>query len=55
MQEYTTESKKMAILLGISPKNVDVLLNYLGGLHIHLINQVILFIPNTIDEACVQA
>jgi hypothetical protein len=36
VQEYTTEFRKMAIMLGISPKNPDVLLKYLGGLHSHL-------------------
>jgi lipoprotein NlpI len=29
VQEYTTEFRKMAIMMGISPKNPDVL-NYLG-------------------------
>jgi hypothetical protein len=42
-------------MLGISPKNLDVLLKYLGGLHSHLWKQVMLFKPRTIDEACVQA
>ena len=43
MQEYTTEFKKMAIMLGISPKNLDVLLKYLGGLHHHLCEKGIFF------------
>jgi hypothetical protein len=30
VQEYTIEFKKMAIMLGISPKNPYVLLKYLG-------------------------
>jgi hypothetical protein len=30
VQEYTTEFRKMAIMLGISPKNPNVLLKYLG-------------------------
>jgi len=71
MQEYTTESRKMTIMLvslqrttefrkmtimlGISPKNPDVLLKYLGGLHLHLREKVMLFKPKTMDEACVQA
>jgi hypothetical protein len=38
-------------MLGISPKNLDVLLKYLGGLHSHLRRQVMLFKPRTIDEA----
>ncbi len=36
VQEYTTKFRKMAIILGISPKNPYVLLKYLGGLHHHL-------------------
>jgi hypothetical protein len=41
----------MAIMLGISPKNLDVLLKYLGGLHSHLRRQVMLFKPRIVDEA----
>ena len=55
MQEYTTEFKKMAIMLGIPPKNPDVLLKYLGGLHCHLHEQIMLFKPKSVDETCVQA
>jgi hypothetical protein len=36
IQEYTTEFRKMAIMLGISPKNPYVLLKYLGGLRSHI-------------------
>jgi hypothetical protein len=49
------EFRKMAIMLGISPKNPNVLLKYLGGLHNHLRKKVMLFNPGTIDEACVKA
>jgi hypothetical protein len=49
------EFRKMAIMLGISPKNPYVLLKYLGGLHNHLRKQVMLFKPKKIDEACVKA
>ena len=45
----------MAIMLSISPKNPDVLLKYLGGLHRHLREQVMMFKPKTMDETCVQA
>jgi len=55
VQEYTTKFKKQAIVLGISPKNQDVVLNYLGGLHNHLRRQVMLFKPRKIDEASMQA
>ena len=54
MQEYTIEFTKMAITLGISPKNLDVLLKYLGGIHSDLQKKVMLFKPMTIDEAYVQ-
>ena len=36
VQEYATKFKKMAIMLGISPKSPNVLLKYLGGLHSHV-------------------
>eukprot|EP00253_Pinus_taeda_P034565 PITA_34565 len=54
-KEYTTKFRKMAIILGISPKNPDVLLKYLGDLHRHLCDQVILFKPKTMGKAYVQA
>jgi hypothetical protein len=54
VREYTIEFKKLAMMLGISPKNLDVLLKYPGGLHSHLRKQVIFFKPRTVDEACVQ-
>ena len=53
--EYTTKFRKIDIMLGISPKNPDVLLKYLGGLHHHLFEKVMLFKPKKVDEACVQA
>jgi hypothetical protein len=55
VQEYTIEFRKMVNVLGISPKNPDVLLKYLGDLQSHLRKQVMLFKPRTVDEACVQA
>ena len=55
VHEYTTEFRKMAIMLGISPKNPYVLLEYLGGLHNHLQKEVMLFEPRIVDEACVHA
>jgi hypothetical protein len=36
VQEYITNFRNMAIMMGISPKSLDVLLKYLGGLHGHL-------------------
>ena len=39
---------------GISPNNLDVLLEYLGGQHDHLRRQVVLFKPRKNYEACVK-
>ena len=55
MQEYTPEFKKMANMLGFSPKNLDAVQNFLGAIQNHLQNKVMIFNPNTIDKACVQA
>jgi len=55
MHEYNTQLIKMAIMFGISPKNSDVLLKYLGGFHRHLHEQVMLFKPKMVGETCVQA
>jgi hypothetical protein len=41
--------------VGFSPKTLDVLLKYSGGLHSDLRKQVMLFKPRTIDEAYVKA
>lgn len=49
MQNYTTKFRKMAIMLGISPKNPYVFLKYLRGLH----EQVMLFKSKSMDKACV--
>jgi len=45
----------MVIILGISPKNPNFLLMYLGDFHRHLHEKVMLFKPKIVDEACVQA
>ena len=45
----------MDIMLGISIKNPYVILKYMGGVHSHLQNKVMLFNPKTIDEVCVRA
>ena len=42
-------------MLGISPKNLDVLVEYLGGLHINLYKKVMLFKHVLVDEACIKA
>jgi len=55
VKEYTRKFRKMAIMLGISPKNPYVLLKYSGGLHFHLHEQVMLFKPKMVDATCVQA
>jgi hypothetical protein len=55
VQEYATKFRKMDIMLGISLKNLNVLLNYLRGLNIHLRRQVMLFKYRIVDEPYVQA
>ena len=45
----------MVILLGISPKNLNLLGNYMGALQSHLWKKVILFKIKIVDKACVQA
>jgi hypothetical protein len=42
-------------MLGIYPKNPNVLLKYMGGLHSHLQNHVILFKIRKMYEVCVHA
>jgi len=39
----------------MNPKNSDMVIKYLGGLHSHARRQVMLLKPKTIDEACVSA
>lgn len=46
--------RKMAIMLGISPKNQNVLLKYLGGLHHHPRKKVMLLNPKSVDKASIQ-
>jgi hypothetical protein len=47
--------RKIEILLGISPKKLDVLLNFLEGLHNDFQNKVLLLKPKIVDEAYVEA
>jgi len=39
--------------MGENPKNLNVVIKYLGGVH-NDVRKVILFEPNTVDEPCVQ-
>jgi hypothetical protein len=43
----------MTIILGIYPKNQDILLKYMGGIHSHLPNKVMIFKLRIVDEACI--
>jgi hypothetical protein len=54
VQEHTTKFRKVVIMLGISPKNLDALLKYLGVIHSHLQKKVIFFEPRILYEAYVQ-
>jgi hypothetical protein len=55
VKEFTIEFRKMVIVLGISPKNPDILLKYIRVLHSHLWKQLVFFKPKIIDGACAQA
>eukprot|EP01018_Ginkgo_biloba_P002772 Gb_08746 [translate_table: standard] len=55
VQDYTTELRKQAIVLGVSLKDPQVLMKYIGGLHSHIKRQVLLFKPTSIDQVSVQA
>ena len=55
MQEHTVEFKNMDNMLGFSLKNIDAIMKYLWDIQSHLQNKVMIFNPNTIDKACVQA
>jgi hypothetical protein len=50
----TTKFIKKGTKLGISPKNPNVLLDYLDDIHSHL-KKVMHFKPRRVDEACMQA
>jgi hypothetical protein len=54
VKEYTIDFRKILIMLGISPRNSDVVRKYLWDLHKILHKQVILFKHRTIDKECVQ-
>jgi hypothetical protein len=45
---------KTSHYVGIYPKNMYVLLKYLGGLHSDLRRQVMLFKPRIVGELCVE-
>ena len=53
-REYTIESQKQAIMLGISPNNLDVFLKYLDDIHNHIRRQVIHFKIRDVDEASME-
>ena len=55
IQEYTQESRKRALLLGVNFNSQDTLLKYIGGLHSYLKHTILMFNPNSLDEVCVQA
>jgi len=53
-REYTIESQKQAIMLGISPNNLDAFLKYLDDIHNHIRRQVIHFKIRDVDEASME-
>jgi len=55
VQGYTTKFGNIVIMLGNSPKNPNVLLKHLGGLHHHLREQIMLFKLKLVDKDYVRA
>jgi len=55
MQEFTIEFKKREIQMGDSLKIPDMLVKYLGEFLDKIHRQIMLSIPNTIDDASIQA
>jgi len=55
VQEYTTEFRKKATMLGISLNSQETLLKYIGGLNNYLKHTLLMFDPTDLDKVCVQA
>lgn len=55
VQDYTTEFKKRAAMVGATLKSQGTLLKYIGGLDCYLRHTILLFNPIGWDEVCVQA
>ena len=47
--------RKQATFLGVSLKDPQNLMKYIGGLHSHLQKTIMLFNPTNIDQVCVHA
>ncbi|OMO68099.1 hypothetical protein CCACVL1_20083 [Corchorus capsularis] len=55
VQEYTTEFRKQAMLLGVSLRGAETLAKYKAGLHYSLRTELALFNVKDIDDASVKA
>lgn len=55
VQDYTTEFRKKANMLGIALNSDETLFKYIGGLHSYLRHKLLLFYANDLDKVCVQA
>jgi len=55
VQEFTQGFRKRALILGVDLQSQDIFLKYIGGLHIYLQNNILMFSPMNFDEACIQA
>ena len=55
VQEYTQEFRRRSLLLGVYLQSQDTLLKYIGGLHIYLKHNILMFNSTSLDKVCVQA
>lgn len=55
VQEYTTEFRKQAVLLGLNLWDRSTLDKYKGGFYHYLCNELALFEIQSIDDACTKA
>ena len=55
VQDYTTEFRKKANMLGIALNSDETLFKYIGGLHSYLRHTHLLFDENDLDKVYVQA
>ena len=50
VQGYTQEFRKRALMLGMSLDSPETLLKYIGGLHIYMRHNILMYNPTSIDE-----
>ena len=55
VQSYTQEFRRRCLILGVDLNSQDTLLKYIGILHSYLRHTILMLIPTSLDEVCVQA